>query len=203
MPVEDSQVKDNSSVNDTNVSVRLAKEEDRTYLSRLLYLTNVFGDESAEIDDNHEGDMVRYIDNWSALVDGGVIAQSELGVPAGGSWLRYFTHGRKGAAYMGNPEVADPESGIDPHDESQWATEHDPETIPELCIAVENRYQRLGLGRILLRNVCDLAKAQEAPAIALWVDPNNPRARKLYESEGFEDIDIPGGKDGAMIKRFY
>lgn len=187
---------DKSKANDGFKGVRLAKEEDRTYISRLLYLTNVFGDESADLPEHHKDDLPRYVENWSPLVDGGVIALSDMDVPAGGAWLRYFTSGPKGAAYMGAHDA-------DPHDEDQWATEHDPETIPELCIAVENRYQGMGVGRMLLRNVCDLAEAQEAPAIALWVDANNPRARALYESEGFEDIAVPGEEPGPMIKRFY
>ena len=184
-------------VNDTQLRVRLAQEEDRTYLLRLLYLTSVFGDETAELPQYHLPDVERYVGDWSPLVDGGVIATSDFHVPAGGAWLRYYTGDNKGAAYMG-PQ--DP--GADPHDESLWATEFDPETIPELCIAVERRYAGQGLGKILLDNVVDLARQQDAPAIALWVDSENPRARKLYESAGFSDISIPNAEPGAMIKYF-
>lgn len=188
---------DLSKVNDTHLRVRLAQEEDRTYLLRLLYLTSVFGDETAELPQYHLPDVERYVGDWSPLVDGGVIATSDFHVPAGGAWLRYYTGDNKGAAYMG-PQ--DP--GADPHDESLWATEFDPETIPELCIAVERRYAGQGLGKILLDNVVDLARQQDAPAIALWVDSENPRARKLYESAGFSDISIPNAEPGAMIKYF-
>lgn len=188
---------DLSKVNDTQLRVRLAQEEDRTYLLRLLYLTSVFGDETAELPQYHLPDVERYVGDWSPLVDGGVIATSDFHVPAGGAWLRYYTGDNKGAAYMG-PQ--DP--GADPHDESLWATEFDPETIPELCIAVERRYAGQGLGKILLDNVVNLARQQDAPAIALWVDSENPRARKLYESAGFSDISIPNAEPGAMIKYF-
>lgn len=188
---------DLSKVNDTHLRVRLAQEEDRTYLLRLLYLTSVFGDETAELPQYHLPDVERYVGDWSPLVDGGVIATSDFHVPAGGAWLRYYTGDNKGAAYMG-PQ--DPDA--DPHDESLWATEFDPETIPELCIAVERRYAGQGLGKILLDNVVDLARQQDAPAIALWVDSENPRARKLYESAGFSDISIPNAEPGAMIKYF-
>lgn len=188
---------DLSKVNDTQLRVRLAQEEDRTYLLRLLYLTSVFGDESAELPDSHRKDIKRYVGDWSPLVDGGVLALSDFDVPAGGAWLRYFTGDDKGAAYMG-PQAP----GEDPHDESLWATEFDPESIPELCIAVERRYAGQGLGEILLNNVVDLARQQDAPAVALWVDSENPRARKLYEKVGFTDIDIPNAEAGAMIKYF-
>ena len=188
---------DLSNVNDTQLRVRLAQEEDRTYLLRLLYLTSVFGDETAALPQSHIPDVERYVDDWSPLVDGGVIAVSDHEVPAGGAWLRYFTGENKGAAFMGAQQP-----GADPHYENLWATAFDPETIPELCIAVERRYAGQGLGEILLKNVVDLARAQDAPAIALWVDSENPRARKLYESAGFEDIAIPNAAPGAMIKYF-
>ncbi|AHI19280.1 GNAT family N-acetyltransferase [Corynebacterium casei] len=188
---------DLSNVNDTQLRVRIAQEEDRTYLLRLLYLTSVFGDESEALPESHIPDVQRYVGDWSPLVDGGVLAFSNFEVPAGGAWLRYFTGDEKGAAYMG-PQSPD----ADPHDESLWATEFDPESIPELCIAVERRYAGQGLGKILLDNVVELARQQDAPAVALWVDSENPRARKLYEAAGFSDIDIPNAAPGAMIKYF-
>lgn len=188
---------DLSNVNDTQLRVRIAQEEDRTYLLRLLYLTSVFGDESEALPESHIPDVQRYVSDWSPLVDGGVLAFSNFEVPAGGAWLRYFTGDEKGAAYMG-PQSPD----ADPHDESLWATEFDPESIPELCIAVERRYAGQGLGKILLDNVVELARQQDAPAVALWVDSENPRARKLYEAAGFSDIDIPNAAPGAMIKHF-
>ncbi|OFM00094.1 acetyltransferase [Corynebacterium sp. HMSC071F07] len=182
--------------NDSLYVVRLAKEPDRTYLSRLLFLADVLGDEEAAVPDFHTADVGLYIDEWSPLVDGGCIAVSSHNVPMGGAWLRYYTGARKGAAYLGNPEA-------EPFDESQWATRFDPEEIPELFIAVENRYRGLGVGRRLLRSICDLAEAQEAPAIALWVDPENPGARKLYESEGFEDITVPGDSEAPTMVKYF
>src|SRR5699024_12401591 len=92
--------------------------------------------------------------------------------------------------------------GADPQDEGVWATECDPESTLERCIVVERRYAGQGVGEILLNNVVDLAREQDAPAIALWVDAANPRARKLYEKAGFTDIAIPNAEPGAMIKYF-
>src|SRR5699024_1012775 len=161
------------------------------------YISSVFGDETAALPQSHIPDVERYVDDWSPLVDGGVIAVSDHEVPAGGAWLRYFTGENKGAAFMGAQQPS-----ADPHDENLWATALDPETIPEQCIAGERRSEGQGLGELLLKNVVDLARAQDAPAIALWVDSENPRARKLYESAGFEDIAIPNAAPGAMIKYF-
>lgn len=182
-------------VNDTGIRLRLAQDDDRTYLSRLFYLTDVLGDETAALGEEHLRDIGPYVGEWSPRVDGGVIAISEYEVPAGGAWLRYFTGEHKGVAYTGR-------SDADPHDDSQWATEFDPEDIPELCIAVERRYAGLGLGKRLLRNVCDLAREQTAPAVSLWVDPRNERARRLYDAAGFTPLEVPGGEPGTMIYYF-
>ena len=58
--------------NDSAYGVRLAKEPDRTYLSRLLFLADVLGDEEAAVPDFHTADVGLYIDEWSPLVDGGL-----------------------------------------------------------------------------------------------------------------------------------
>ena len=76
---------DLSNVNDTQLRVRIAQEEDRTYLLRLLYLTSVFGDESEALPESHIPDVQRYVGDWSPLVDGGVLAFSNFEVPAGGA----------------------------------------------------------------------------------------------------------------------
>lgn len=181
-------------VNDTEITYRAATDGDRTYLKRLYFLAYVFGDEFAELDAGFETDLPHYLEEWSADHDGAIIAESNLGVPAGGAWLRFFRGATQGDAYMANRK--------DPDNPEERATEHDPRTIPEVCIAVERRYAGRKVGQELLRRACDLAKEQGAPAIALWVDPDNPRARRLYEREGFEDIDVPGHVDEpTMIKR--
>lgn len=184
---------DLSKVNDTTISYRPATEADRTYLRRLYYLAYVFGDESAELDEGFEADLPHYLDEWSADRDGAIIAESNLHVPAGGAWLRFFRGGVQGDAYMGNRK--------DPDNPAERATDFDPRIIPEICIAVERRYAGLKVGQELIRRVCALAKEQGAPAVALWVDPDNPRARRLYEREGFKNIDVPGHVDEpTMIK---
>src|SRR5699024_10922377 len=183
---------DLSLVNDTQLGVRLAQEEDRTYLLRLLYLTSVFGDESQVLPDSHIPDVERYVDDWSPLVDGGVLAMSDFHVPAGGAWLRYYTGDNKGAAYMG-PQTP----GADPHDESLWATEFDPESIPELCTVVERRDAAQDMCETLHGNVVDLAREQDAPASALWLDTDTTRARRVFVKAGFTDPAISNAEPGA------
>ncbi|WP_425358135.1 GNAT family N-acetyltransferase [Corynebacterium lipophiloflavum] len=42
-------------------------------------------------------------------------------------------------------------------------------------------------GHPLLRAACDLARSQGARRLALFVDPDNPRARHRYETFGFDN----------------
>ncbi|MDY3126540.1 MAG: GNAT family N-acetyltransferase [Corynebacterium sp.] len=184
---------DLSRVNDSSLHLRPATEHDRTYMVRLHYLAMVMGDEFAHLDESNPTETAKYVNQWSPQRDGGVIAVSDLSVPAGGAWLRYFTGPDKGSGYLG---ALDPKA--DPADTSQWLTSYDPVRIPELAIAVERRYAGRGLGAMLIDATCELAKSQQAPAVCLWVDPNNPRARRLYEAQGFIDTTRPD----TMVKFF-
>lgn len=148
-------------------SLRPATESDRTYIQRLNYLTEVFGDEAGELKNTSLSDLADYVDRWDPHRDGGVIAFDEYRTPAGGVWLRYWDSPDAGHANLG--------AGI-----------------PELAIAVENRFAGHALGATLLDAACDLARAQGAARIALWVDPDNPRARHRYETSGFVDAEQPG-----------
>lgn len=147
--------------------MRPAAESDRTYIQRLNFLTDVFGDESGEIDESSITDLIAYVDHWDPERDGGVIAFDEYRTPAGGVWLRHWQDPEEGHANL-SPEV------------------------PELALAVENRFHGHALGAKLLQAACDLARSQGAQRIVLFVDPDNPRARHRYEEFGFTDYD---GKD--------
>jgi GNAT superfamily N-acetyltransferase len=46
--------------------------------------------------------------------------------------------------------------------------------------------RRLGIGRSLVRAVCDWARERGAERAQLWVRAANDPARRLYEREGFE-----------------
>lgn len=139
-----------------------ATESDRTYLRRLNFLADVYGDETKEVGPDQLADVARYVDAWDPERDGGVIAFDEYRTPAGGTWLRYWETPTDGYA------------NIAPN-------------VPELAIAVENRFAGNRLAARLLEAVAELAREQGAPQLALWVDPNNPRARHRYEVFGFRD----------------
>lgn len=152
-------------------TLRQATESDRTYIQRLNFLADVFGDETAEIGEEERRGTVEYVDKWDPARDGGIIACDQFRTPAGGVWLRYWESPEAGSANLGP-------------------------NIPELAIAVEQRFAGHRLGSKLLRAAVELAAYQGAPQIALWVDPKNARARHRYEQFGF--VPVPEVKD-AMV----
>ncbi|WIM68219.1 GNAT family N-acetyltransferase [Corynebacterium breve] len=148
-----------------------ATESDRTYFARLFFLTDVYGDESRAVSDYHLRDIVGYVDDWNPTRDGGFVVYDENRIPAGGIWFRYW----EGPDALG------------------WAN-LGPD-IPELAIAVESRFAGKGISRLLLDAAVDLGRSQGAPALALSVAADNPRARHVYEKFGFTDV---ADVDGAM-----
>ena len=143
--------------------LREAVESDRTYLRRLNYLTDVFGDEGANVGDSEREGAETYVGQWDPERESGIVAFDQFDVPAGGVWLRYWQSPDDGHANL-SPD------------------------IPEIAIAVENRYAGHRLAVKLLQATVDLATRQGAPKVALWVDPDNERARHRYESFGFKDV---------------
>lgn len=144
-----------------------AADSDRSYLERLFFLTDVWGDEHKPVSDSFASDIVTYIDNWSPA-QGGFIARAEDRVLAGGVWMRHGTPESRGTGFIA-PE------------------------IPELAIAIEQRYSGHGLGTLLIEAVVEQARSLGAPAISLAVDHGNDRAKALYEKLGFHFVRVSDG----------
>jgi ribosomal-protein-alanine N-acetyltransferase len=58
--------------------------------------------------------------------------------------------------------------------------------VLNVCIGPAHR--GLGLGRLLMRRLLDIARWNGAARVFLEVRPSNPIAQKLYESMGFDEI---------------
>lgn len=101
-------------------SLRLipTSEADRTYIARLNFLTDTFGDEHGTLADDFDTESDYYVRDWNPT-NGGFIAWRGW-VPAGGVWLLWGTDERHGFGYVA-------------------------EEIPELALAVEGRYTGQGL----------------------------------------------------------
>lgn len=145
----------------TGFSLRPATESDRTYLSRMFFLTDVFGDESQPVGDDYLEDLECYVGGWTPG-QGGFIALSPEGIPAGGVWLRHGP-GRPAFGFV----AAD---------------------VPELVIAVEHRYGGNGLRSSLIDAVLSLARSRGHAGVSLAVDFGNDRARALYVRKGFTSV---------------
>ncbi|MGP6173818.1 GNAT family N-acetyltransferase [Corynebacterium sp. A21] len=158
-------------------SIRPATEADRTFLARMFYLTDVLGDETRRPSEGFTKDLHQYVDSWTPA-QGGLVAFSPDGIPAGAVWLR-------------SGELNRPRYGLIGAD------------IPELAIAVERRYSGQGLATRLIRDVLVTARETGAPAVSLAVDEGNDRARNLYLMLGFQVFeDRAGLGTEAMIYRF-
>ena len=157
--------------------LREATESDRTYLRRLNFLTDVFGDEHGEIGQEEAEGSDDYVGNWDPEAEGGVLAFDQFRVPAGGVWLRYWSTPEQGWANLGSD-------------------------IPEIAIAVERRYAGHKLAVRLLAAAVELAAKQGAPKVALWVDPNNERARHRYETFGFKNVEGHDNDRAVDVKDF-
>jgi ribosomal-protein-alanine N-acetyltransferase len=57
-----------------------------------------------------------------------------------------------------------------------------------LNVCVASGHRGLGLGRMLVRRLLDLARWHRAKQVFLEVRPSNPNAIALYHSEGFNEI---------------
>ena len=165
-------------MSDMQFTFRETGPADLTYIKRLNYLADVFGDETVNPDPEQFLDANRfYLDAWTPE-RGGVLVSDHLGVPAGASWLIWGTEELHGAGYVA-PD------------------------IPELAIAVEKRYARRGLGGQLIERVADLAKELGAPGLSLCVHEDNVAAKALYERRRFEFHGQEGDSPYiAMVRRF-
>lgn len=173
----DSQTQDdklNQSSDQLQIELRATQESDRTYIARLNFLTDTFGDEFGEISEHFDKDYEYYVAAWNPN-EGGFIAWDAY-VPAGGVWLMWGTEESHGFG-------------------------HAEEGIPELALAVEGRYKGQGIGTSLIQAATELARKLGTPGISLAVDPDNPRAHRLYQYLGFEH---EGERNGhlVLVKRF-
>lgn len=138
---------------------RITRQEDFTYFARLNFLTDTYGDEHGELSEGFDADTRFYIDTWDP--NDGVIAFDEHHIPAGGLWWCW-----------GSPE----------HHGRGFVDKH----IPEIAIAVEQRFGGRGVAKALFRTCFDELRARGTKGVSLCVSHDNAKARSLYETLGFE-----------------
>jgi len=102
-----------------------------------------------------------FLGGWGRKGDGGFIAVDDAGTRLGAAWYRLFN------------ASLDPAYGV--VDES----------TPVLSIAVAEPHRRHGVGRMLLRALCEEARRGRFDALSLSVSARNSGAIALYEEIGF------------------
>ena len=116
----------------------------------------------------------RYLAGWMRPGDAGFIALDDHGEPIGAAWYRMLPRSDPGFGYVGTG-------------------------VPELIIGVRPIWRAHGVGRALLHELCDHARAQGFGRISLSVERGN-FAATLYRSEGFAVTQSGMGRD-TMVKR--
>ncbi|MGP3535217.1 GNAT family N-acetyltransferase [Microbacterium sp. RD1] len=119
-------------------------------------------------------DYQRYVAGWMRPGDAGAVATIESGEAVGAAWYRMFPRTDPGFGYVGTG-------------------------VPELTIGVRPIWRSHGVGRQLLQELCDTARASGFGRLSLSVERGN-FAATLYRSEGFAVTQSGIGRD-IMVKR--
>ncbi|MFE5776665.1 GNAT family N-acetyltransferase [Brachybacterium sp. NPDC056505] len=112
------------------------------------------------------GDPDSYVDGFGTRAgDAGVVSvpDSTDEEMCGAAWFRLFTHQSARAGFV-------------------------KDTIPELVLAVDERFRGVGIGGRLLDRLLELAHDMGFLALSLHVDAENSVATALYRSRGFETV---------------
>lgn len=115
----------------------------------------------------------RYINNFGQKDDVCLVAEVD-GVLAGAVWSRIFSDAHKGYGYVNA-------------------------NTPELSLAVDFPYRKMGIGSQLLRAMIEKLTERKYQKVSLSVDKQN-FAYQLYQKFGFEDLET-SEKSAIMIKK--
>ena len=114
-----------------------------------------------------------YVDGWQRATDFGCVATS-AGQLVGAAWARFFTAESHGYGYVS-------------------------ESIPEVGMSVIDVARGQRIGGALLDGLISLARERRAEGLSLSVEDGNTRARRLYESRGFEVAGREGKSDIMVL----
>lgn len=145
---------------------RRATAADEPFLWQMLYEAAHLEEERQPFETVYQNpELLRYVENWGAPGDLGVVAIAPVAQPIAAAWLRLLTGDRKGYGYVN-------------------------EETPELAIATVPAYRGQGAGTAALKSLIREAQGLY-PAISLSARADNPAVR-LYQRLGFQPI--PGSE---------
>ncbi|MDO4927715.1 MAG: N-acetyltransferase [Corynebacterium sp.] len=153
--------------------IRTTNNEDVTYIKRLNYLTEVFGNEQADLPADFREGLPFYIGNWQPT--DGVLASDDNGIPAGAIWYLWGDADNHGTGFVA-------------------------EEYPELAIAIDNRFRGQGLASALFTALFAQLQERGIPGVSLCVHTNNGGAQKIYEAKGFEFVRTDGEWNVFLLK---
>jgi GNAT superfamily N-acetyltransferase len=113
----------------------------------------------------------RYLKGWKRPSDDGMLALDGNGTPIGACWYRVLGKSEPGYGFLAPG-------------------------VPELTLGVRPLWRAQGVGRSLLRALCEVATARGHQRITLSVEREN-FAQRLYVSEGFVTVD--SGEDSDLM----
>lgn len=70
-------------------------------------------------------------------------------------------------------------------------------------LIVDPKLRGKGVGRLLTQHLLSVALSRKPPVISLNVMPDNPNARHLYQSLGFEEATRPNGEPASHPSTVY
>lgn len=114
-----------------------------------------------------------YIAGWQRPADRGLVAVDPERRPIGAAWFRLFSAEQPAHGFVA--------AGV-----------------PELIIGVRPLWRAQGVGRALMRDLTELARAAGYARLALSVEHGN-FAHSLYRSEGFAVVATAHGRD-TMVR---
>jgi ribosomal protein S18 acetylase RimI-like enzyme len=160
------------------ITIRSATASDLTFLWNMLYESAWTTDAARaawRADPQPPRELRKYLDGWGRAGDAGVVAESSDGECAGAAWYRLFAAADRGDGIFAEPNV------------------------PELAIAVEPHFRGRGIGAALLAALIRRAGDDSYQRMMLSVDPENARARRLYDRLGFTLIDTDDPAAGTSL----
>jgi GNAT superfamily N-acetyltransferase len=152
-------------------SVRAAKREDSRALTDALVEARNWNPDVNEPRVSIMADPAvrRYIAAWGRPGDAGVVAEDSEKTAIGACWYRLFSAQEPGFGFIGTG-------------------------VPELILGVSPVWRAQGVGRAMLREVLQQARAAGFARISLSVQQGN-YAHRLYRSEGFAVVETRGTAD--------
>lgn len=151
-------VKKKTTMDADKITYRKATGGDIPFMTAMLLECCVASGVFIDPDKLHEfPETEGYIKGWLPESEPGAIAENESGEPVGAVWVRNLP----GAGHSVN------------------------EPLPEVTIAVAQRYRGMGIASQLMNELYTLSAACSVPKLSLGVQCKNVSALNLYEKQGW------------------